>query len=148
MFNKENMDPTTAAAAPAGFSARAKLSSGKSIGLRSPELREKLEALHADLSRRDAKLGLSDLLRDGTLAFWPQIESYLRARTAKGVPTADLARVTLICATLLEHGLTAEQVEAALEQLLEQHLCPELGEGTHPGPVAAGNGATTASTDI
>lgn len=99
-----------------------KLSGSKSIGFRPGALRKQLDDLFEELAKQDAGLRLSDLVRDGLTAFWPQIEAYLRARQQTKVDPAILAKLTVITAKAMEHGVTEEELEVLLSGLLEQKL--------------------------
>ena len=101
---------------------REKLSSSKSIGFRPGALRGKLDTLYAELQKQDSGLKLSDVVRDGVTAFWPQIEAYLRARQQTNLDPVQLATLTIVCAKALEHGVTAEQLEEQLDLLIQRRL--------------------------
>lgn len=95
-----------------------KLSAAKSLGFRPGPLREKIEALHADLLKVDPSAKISDILRDGFSAFWPQIEAYTRARQQCTCNPEQLAALTLMCAHAQTMGLTADDIERTLGDLL------------------------------
>lgn len=79
MFNQCKMNNITA-------NTKSRVSSAKSVGFRAgPELREELETLAVRLSRPGAHVTISDILRDGVTAFWPQIRTYIRAQSRTGV---------------------------------------------------------------
>lgn len=104
-----------------------KLSSSATIGFRPGALRKKLDDLHADLIQLDSGLKLSDLLRDGLEAFWPQIEAYLRARQRSGLEPARLAELTSLCAEAMKLGVTPEQLRGQLATLVDQSLAATPG---------------------
>lgn len=99
-----------------------KFSSSKSIGFRPGFLRADLDALLGELQIHDSGLNLSDLVRDGLTAFWPQIAAYLRARQQTKLDPQVLAQMTTICAKAIEMGLTPAQLEEQLAHLIEQKL--------------------------
>jgi hypothetical protein len=99
-----------------------KLSSTKSIGFRPGALRGKVDTLYTELLRHDSGLKLSDIIRDGVTAFWPQIEAYLRARQQTHIDPVALAQLTIVCAKAIEHGVTPAQLEEQLDTLIERRL--------------------------
>lgn len=80
MLNIVNMEPATTTPPPSKLS--------KSVGFRAnPELRSKIESL-AGQTQRD----ISDILRDGVVAFWPEIEA-LNRQLGRRATTEDVARL-------------------------------------------------------
>jgi hypothetical protein len=101
-----------------------KLSSAKSVIFRpGPGLRVDIEALAAELSRDNAKVTISDILREGISVFWPQIRAFLRARSAIGtIPPEDLAKIVDAARSTVELGLTPEEAETALRNALKAKI--------------------------
>lgn len=106
-----------------------KLSSAKSVGFRPGALRGQLEALLADLQKRDPNARLSDILRDGVTAFWPQIEAFIRARTESRVSPEQLTKIVLVSASALQNGMTVDELETAILDAIEEKIAalPERG---------------------
>ena len=99
---------------------KTRLSSAKSVGFRAgPGLRRELEHLAHRLSRPGATVTISDILREGVTAYWPQIRSYIRAqaRTAKIEPRTYLS---IVAAGTRAHrlGLSSREIKSALSQAL------------------------------
>lgn len=99
---------------------KARLSSAKSVGFRAgPGLRRELEQLARLLSRPGTTVTISDILREGVTAYWPQIRSYIRAqsRTAMIEPRTYLS---IVAAGTRAHrlGLSPREIKSALAQAL------------------------------
>ena len=118
MFNTSSMDATKT---PAACADDGKLSARKSIGIRPGVLRDRIDELYLDLRKEDSGLRLSDIVRDGLIQFWPQIEAFLRARKRNTASQKDLVKLIQICVTTIENGVTAAEIEAALNALLAAH---------------------------
>lgn len=109
---------------PANVLTKAKLSSAKSIGFRpGPLLSEKIAALQAEVAARGGALDVTDIIREGLLACWPQVSSHLLVRHTVAPAQADaVAQLVAICAKAIEHGITPAQIETALDAQLETNL--------------------------
>lgn len=95
---------------------KTRLSSAKSVGFRAgPGLRLELEQLARRLSQRGATVTISDILRMGVTAYWPQIRSYVRAqaRTATIEPRTYLS---IVAAGTRAHrlGLSPREIKTVL----------------------------------
>lgn len=103
---------------------RFNLSSAKSVGFRpGHELRAELDKLAAELSRPGVEVTLSEIIRDGVTAFWPQIRAYVRAKTQTGgLDPALLDRIVAAGTRAHQLGLSAEDIERTLEQALAAKL--------------------------
>jgi hypothetical protein len=121
-FHSVNMETKTAKESMGSNPSPEKLSSSKSIGFRPGVLRGQLDGLFSELAKNDTGLRLSDLVRDGLTAFWPQIEAYLRARQQTKLDPVELSKVTVVAAKALENGITAEELEGMISDLMEQKL--------------------------
>lgn len=104
-------------AAPLG-----KLSEVPTITFRPGSLGAKLADLAEELSTESAPITVSDILRDGLTAFWPQIEAYLTARQQTQLDAGELAKLTSVCARVREHGISHEELERVLDDLLARKL--------------------------
>lgn len=103
-----------------------KVSASKSVVFRpGAQLRSDLDQLAAELSRPGADLTISDILRDGVTAFWPQIRSYIRTQAQIGAVN-PIALDAIVAAGTRAHqlGLTPAEIEAALETALAAKLTP------------------------
>jgi hypothetical protein len=85
-----------------------------------PVLDALIEELLAKLAVRNPQVEFSATIRDGLLAFWPQIAAYLIARQESGVAHTDLARLVGSCAKAIEMGVTPDQLEARLMGLVDE----------------------------
>jgi len=97
---------------------KARLSSVKSVGFRAgPGLRRELESLARRLSRPGATVTISDILREGVTAYWPQIRSYIRAQ-ARAAAIEPRTYLSIVAAGTRAHrlGLSPREIKAALEQ--------------------------------
>jgi hypothetical protein len=103
---------------------RYNLSSAKSVGFRPGlELRAELDKLAAELSRPGVEVTLSEIIRDGVTAFWPQIRAYIRAKTQTGgLDPALLDRIVAAGTRAHQLGLSAEDIETTLAQALAAKL--------------------------
>lgn len=113
MFNTCKMNNTTHHIKP-------RVSSAKSVGFRAgPELRDELERLAGRLSRPGAQVTISDILRDGVTAFWPQIRTYIRAQSRTGV-IRPRTFASIVSAGTKAHlrGLTPADIRSALSAAL------------------------------
>ena len=113
MFNQCKMNNTTGKTKP-------RVSSAKSVGFRAgPELREELESLAERLSRPGAQVTISDILRDGVTAFWPQIRTYIRAQSRSGViQPRTFASIVSAGTKAHLHGLSPADIRGALSAAL------------------------------
>jgi hypothetical protein len=113
MFNTCKMNNITRKAKP-------RVSSVKSVGFRAgPELRAELERLAGRLSRPGAQITISDILRDGVTAFWPQIRTYIRAQSRTGVIRPRTFASTVSAGTKAHlRGLTLADIRCALSAAL------------------------------
>lgn len=111
MFNQSNMKNLH-------IKTSRRLSSAKSVGFRAgPELRRELVALARTLSRPGSQVTISDILREGVAAFWPQIRLYVRAQSnASQVPPRAFATIVAAGARAHRHGLTAAEIRVALSE--------------------------------
>jgi len=109
MCNQCKMNNTTT-------TAKSRVSSAKSVGFRAgPELREELERLAGRLSRPGAQVTISDILRDGVSAFWPQIRTYIRAQSRSGlINPRTFASIVAAGTTAHRRGLTPADIRGAL----------------------------------
>jgi hypothetical protein len=113
MFNQCKMNNITANNKP-------RVSSAKSVGFRAgPELRDELERLAGRLSRPGAHVTISDILRDGVTAFWPQIRTYIRAQSRTGL-IRPRTYASIVSAGTKAHlrGLTPADIRGALSAAL------------------------------
>lgn len=99
---------------------KARLSSAKSVGFRAgPGLRRELEHLARRLSRPGATVTISDILREGVTAYWPQIRSYIRAQ-ARTTMIEPRTYLSIVAAGTRAHrlGLSSREIKSALTQAL------------------------------
>jgi hypothetical protein len=99
---------------------KARLSSAKSVGFRAgPGLRRELEQLARRLSRPGATVTISDILREGVTAYWPQIRSYIRAQ-ARTTMIEPRTYLSIVAAGTRAHrlGLSSREIKSALTQAL------------------------------
>ena len=99
---------------------KVRLSSAKSVGFRAgPGLRRELEDLARRLSRPGANVTISDILREGVTAYWPQIRTYIRAQ-ARTAMIDPRTYNSIVAAGTRAHrlGLTAREIKAALTQAI------------------------------
>jgi predicted DNA-binding protein len=94
------------------------LSSAKSVGFRAgPKLREELDAV-----ARETKRGISDILRDGFVAYWPEIKAlnYTLGRTATEEEVVEMRRHLDACQRAKRLGVDpAAALTSAIEAKLE-----------------------------
>lgn len=104
-------------------------------------LAEKVVTLQSDIAARGGKITPTEIIRDGLLGCWDEVRMHLLVRhTTPPAHAADVSRMVAICAKANEHGVTPEQIEAHLSQLICLNLAqPELG--TNTGRPAGRNGA-------
>lgn len=82
-------------------------------------LRAALEELANELSTPLAPVTISDIARDGLLAFWPQIRAWHKARAADTSLTADEINRTVAAITKAHQlGLDVADIEAAITNAL------------------------------
>jgi hypothetical protein len=96
-----------------------KISAYEPIKFRPGPLGEKIEALLAELRKREPAIELSSVLRDGLEMFWPQIRAGLLLRQRSGLEDKKVVSLTLICAKAIENGLSIEQIEEVLNERME-----------------------------
>lgn len=99
---------------------KTRLSSAKSVGFRAgPGLRRELEQLARRLSRPGATVTISDILREGVTAYWPQIRSYIRAQ-ARSAQVDPRTYLSIVAAGTRAHrlGLSPREIKSALDQAL------------------------------
>jgi len=97
---------------------KARLSSAKSVGFRAgPGLRRELEQLARRLSRPGATVTISDILREGVTAYWPQIRSYIRAQ-ARTTMIEPRTYYSIVAASTRAHrlGLSSREIRSVLTQ--------------------------------
>jgi len=108
---------------------KARLSSAKSVGFRAgPELRSELEHSARLLSRPGAAVTISDILREGVTAFWPQIRIYLRAQArVGGITPRSLTAIRAASTRAHQNGLSLAEIKSALQQALTVKHGAEAG---------------------
>jgi hypothetical protein len=88
-----------------------------------PTLAKKVRQLQAEVKRMGGKVELTEIIREGLLANWEHVRTHMLVRHTTAPANAELVtRIVAVANKAIQHGVTADEVESHLSDLLERKL--------------------------